>query len=46
MQPDLREALLDAGKQPLEPVDLQIGMDAALHQDAGAAHLLVSAIFS
>jgi hypothetical protein len=39
MQPDLREALLDAGEEALEPVDLQVGMDAALHQHAGAAHL-------
>ena len=37
--PDLREALLDAGEQPLEPIDLEIGMNAALHQHAGAAHL-------
>ena len=40
VQPDLRKALLDAGEQALEPVDLQIGMKAALHQHAGAAHLL------
>ena len=39
MQPDLREALLDAGEEALEPVDLEIGMNAALHQHAGAAHL-------
>ena len=39
MQPDLRKPLLDAGEEPLEPVDLQIGMNAALHQHAGAAHL-------
>ena len=39
VQPDLREALFDAPKQPLEPVDLEIGMDAALHQHARAAHL-------
>ena len=39
MQPDVREALLDAGEQTLEPVDLEIGMDAALHQHTGAAHL-------
>src|SRR6185437_7961662 len=38
MQPDLREALLDANKQALEPIDLEIGVDATLHQDAGAAH--------
>jgi hypothetical protein len=39
VQPDLREALLDAAEEPLEPVDLEVGMDAALHQHAGAAHL-------
>src|SRR5580658_6397066 len=39
MQPDLREALLDAREQPLEPIDLEIGMNAALHQHAGSAHL-------
>ncbi len=39
VQPDLRKALLDAAKQPLEPVDLEIGMNAALHQHARAAHL-------
>ena len=26
-------------EEPLEPVDLEIGMNAALHQHAGAAHL-------
>jgi len=40
VQPYLRETLLDAGEESLEPVNLQIGMDAALHQNAGAAHLL------
>ena len=40
VQPDLREALLDAGEQALEPVDLEVGVDAALHEHAGAAHLL------
>ena len=40
VQPDFWKALLDAGEEALEPVDLQIGMKAALHQDAGAAHLL------
>ena len=39
VQPDLREALLDAAEEALEPVDLEVGMDAALHQHAGAAHL-------
>src|ERR1039458_4453709 len=39
MQPDLRKALFDASEKPLEPVDLEIGMNAALHQHAGAAHL-------
>src|SRR5665213_1096187 len=39
MQPNLRKALLDACEQSLKPVDLEIGMDAALHQHAGAAHL-------
>jgi hypothetical protein len=39
MQPDLREALLDAAEEALEPVDLEVGMNAALHQHAGAAHL-------
>ena len=40
VEPDLREALLDAGEEALEPVDLQIGVEAALHEDAGAAHLV------
>ena len=40
VEPDLREALLDAGEEALEPVDLEVGMKAALHEDAGAAHLL------
>src|SRR6185312_7854081 len=39
VQPDLRKALLDAAQQTLEPVDFQIGMQPALHQHAGAAHL-------
>ncbi len=40
VKPDLREALLDAGEESLEPVDFQVGVKAALHQHAGAAHLL------
>ncbi len=40
VQPDFREALLDAGEEALEPVDFEVGMKAALHQHAGAAHLL------
>ena len=39
VQPDLGEALLDAGKEALKPVDLEVGMDAALHEHAGAAEL-------
>src|SRR5262249_51949841 len=39
MQPDLREPLLDALEQALEPLDLQVGMETALHEHAGAAHL-------
>src|ERR1700722_11892790 len=39
MQPDLREALLDSGEKALKPVDLQVGMNAALHEHASAAHL-------
>ena len=27
-------------KQAFEPVDLEVGVKAALHQNAGAAHLL------
>src|SRR6185437_2638528 len=38
MQPDLRKALLDAGEVALEPIDLKIGVNATLHQDASAAH--------
>ena len=39
MQPDVGEALLDAGEEAFEPVDLEVGVDAALHEDAGASHL-------
>ena len=39
MQPDIRETRLDPRKQPLEPVDLQLRMDATLHQNARPAHL-------
>src|SRR5882757_8794958 len=38
MQPDLREPLLDPGEQPLEPIDCQVWMDSALHQDASPIH--------
>src|ERR1700729_2430782 len=38
MQPDSREALLDAAEEALEPLDLEIGMNAPLHQYAGAPH--------
>ena len=34
---NLRETLLDAAQHFLVPIDLQIGMQAALHQHAGAA---------
>ncbi len=37
MQVNLREALLDSTQHALVPVDLEIGMQAALHQHAGAA---------
>ena len=37
VQVNFREALLDAAQHLLVPVDLQIGMQAALHQHAGAA---------
>jgi hypothetical protein len=39
VQPDGREALLDAGEEALEPVDLEVRVDAALHQHAGSAHI-------
>ena len=39
MEPDLREALLDAAEERLEPVDLEVRVDAALHQHTSAAHL-------
>lgn len=38
VQPDFREALLDAGEEAFEPIDLEVGVDAALHEDAGTAH--------
>ena len=38
MQMDLRETLLDAAEHALEPVDLQIRMQPALHEHARAAH--------
>ena len=37
MQMNLRKALLDAAQHLFVPVDLQIGMQSALHQHAGAA---------
>src|ERR1700722_12790837 len=39
MQPDLRESLLDALEEAFKPFDLEIGVQAALHKHAGAAHL-------
>ena len=39
MQMHLRKALFDPAQQPLEPIDLQIRMQAALHQHARAANL-------
>ena len=39
MQVNLRESLLDAAQHLLVPVDLEIGMQAALHQHACAAQL-------
>ena len=41
----MRIALLDAAEQILVPLDLEIGVQAALHQDAGAAQVEVSWIF-
>ena len=40
VEPDFGEALLDSGEETFEPVDFQIGMKAALHEDARAAHFL------
>ena len=37
MEMNFREALLDAAQHLLVPVDLQIGMQSALHQHAGAS---------
>ena len=39
VQVDLRKALLHAAQQRFVPLDLQIGMQAALQQHAGAAQL-------
>src|SRR5258708_25254189 len=39
MQPDLGKPLLDALEQSLKPFDLEIGVQAALHEHASAAHL-------
>ncbi len=39
MQPDLRESLLDAFEQTFKPFDLEVGVQAALHQHSGPAHL-------
>src|SRR5207302_841346 len=36
---DFRKALFDSAQHALVPVDLEIGMQAALHQHAGAAEL-------
>ncbi len=36
MVPDI-EALLDAAQQVFVPLDFQVGVQAALHEDAGAA---------
>src|SRR6202041_2757396 len=38
VQPDRGEALLDAGEKRFEPANLEVGMNSALHKDAGAAH--------
>jgi len=35
----LREALLDAGEDVLEPADVEVGGEAALHHDRGAAEV-------
>ncbi len=32
------KALLDASEQPLKPIDLEVGVEAALHEHSGAAH--------
>src|SRR6185369_11405556 len=34
-----RESLLDVSEQVFEPLNLQVRVQATLHQDAGAAHL-------
>ena len=44
MQVD-RIALLDAAEEILIPFDFEIGMEAALHQDAGAAQIICSNLF-
>src|SRR5256885_13393391 len=47
---DFRKALLDAAQQPLVPVDLQVRMQAALHEHASStqfdrlAYLLVNGV--
>ena len=33
------KAFSDAAEERLEPVDFEVGVDAALHEDPGAAHL-------
>ena len=38
MHPDLGKTLLDALQQALKPFDLEIRMQAALHENAGATH--------
>ena len=35
----MREALLDAAEEVLVPLDLEVGVQAALHQHAGAAQV-------
>src|SRR5258708_29490923 len=39
MAPDLWETALDRAQQVFVPLDLEVGMQAALHQDAGAAEV-------
>src|SRR6185437_11454925 len=39
VEPDLGKALLDAAEQALEPFNLEVRMQTALHEHAGAAHL-------
>src|SRR6185437_9131265 len=39
VEPDLRKTLLDAAEQALEPLDLEVRMQTALHEHTGSAHL-------